>query len=104
LKQPIITAASVAALIFCVPTAAGQERARQRGSGHATLPASQVVDGDHFAFGKTVEISGTINGGLYVSGGQVVIDGRVNGDVLVAGGRVSLSGTVSQDVRAALRS
>lgn len=59
MKQPIITAASVAALIFCVSTAAGQGRARQRGSGsHATVPASQVVDGDYFAFGKTVEISG----------------------------------------------
>ena len=65
------------------------------------MPASQVVDGDYFAFGETVEISGTINGDLYASGGQVVIDGQVNGDVIVAGGRVSLSGTVSQDVRAA---
>jgi cytoskeletal protein CcmA (bactofilin family) len=102
LKQRIITAASVAALIFFVLTAAAQERVRQRGSGsHATVPASQVVDGDYFAFGPTVEISGTINGDLYASGGQVVIDGHVNGDVLVAGGRVSLSGTVSQDVRAA---
>jgi cytoskeletal protein CcmA (bactofilin family) len=59
------------------------------------------VNGDYFAFGGTVEISGTINGDLYVSGGQVVIDGIVNGDLLVAGGRVSLLGTVSQDVRAA---
>jgi len=102
LKQRIITAASIAALIFFVSTAAAQERARQRGSrSRATVPASQVVDGDYFAFGKTVEISGTINGDLYASGGQVIIDGRVNGDVLVAGGRVSLSGTVSQDVRAA---
>jgi cytoskeletal protein CcmA (bactofilin family) len=102
LKQRIITAASVAALILFLSTAAAQERPRQRGSAsHATVQASQVVDGDYFAFGQTVEISGTINGDLYASGGQVVIDGRVNGDVLVAGGRVRLSGTVSQDVRAA---
>jgi cytoskeletal protein CcmA (bactofilin family) len=102
LKQRIITAASVAALVFFISIAAAQERARRRGSErHATVPASQVVDGDYFAFGETVEISGTINGDLYASGGQVVIDGRVNGDVLVAGGRVNLSGTVSQDVRAA---
>jgi cytoskeletal protein CcmA (bactofilin family) len=102
LKQRIIIAASVAALIFFISNAAAQEGARQRGSAdHATVPASQVVDGDYFAFGETVEISGTINGDLYASGGQVIIDGRVNGDVLVAGGRVSLSGTVSQDVRAA---
>ena len=102
MKQRIIPAASVAALIFLVSTAAAQERAGQRGSdSRATVPAPQVVEGDYFAFGKVVEISGTINGDLYASGGQVVIDGRVNGDVLVAGGRVSISGTVSQDVRAA---
>ena len=102
MKQRIITAASVAALILFLSSAAAQERPRQRGSAsHATVQASQVVDGDYFAFGETVEISGTINGDLYASGGQVVIDGRVNGDVLVAGGRVRLSGTVSQNVRAA---
>jgi cytoskeletal protein CcmA (bactofilin family) len=102
LRQRVIIAASFAVLIFFVTIAAAQERARQRGlASHATVPASQLVDGDYFAFGDTVEISGTINGDLYAVGGQVIIDGRVNGDVLVAGGRVSLSGTVSQDVRAA---
>jgi cytoskeletal protein CcmA (bactofilin family) len=59
------------------------------------------VNGDYFAFGETVEISGTINGDLYASGGQVIVDGRVNGDVLIAGGKVTLPGTVAQDVRAA---
>jgi cytoskeletal protein CcmA (bactofilin family) len=99
--QRIIAAASVAALILFLSTAAAQERPRQRSARHATVPASQVIDGDYFAFGETVEISGTVNGDLYASGSQVVIDGRVNGDVLVAGGRVNLSGSVSQDVRAA---
>jgi cytoskeletal protein CcmA (bactofilin family) len=102
LKQRIIITASVTALVFFISNAAAQDGARKRGSAdHATVPASQVVEGDYFAFGETVEISGTINGDLYASGGQVIIDGRVNGDVLIAGGRVSLSGTVSQDVRAA---
>lgn len=102
MNQRIVITAMITALIFIVTIAAAQERARQRESGsHATVPASQVIDGDYFAFGETVEISGTINGDLYASGGQVIIDGRVNGDVLVAGGRVSISGTVSQDVRAA---
>jgi cytoskeletal protein CcmA (bactofilin family) len=96
LKQRIVTAMSVAALLFVLSIAAAQERGR-----HVAVPASQVVDGDYFALGQMVEISGTINGDLYASGGQIAIDGRVNGDVLVAGGRVSLSGTVSQDVRAA---
>jgi cytoskeletal protein CcmA (bactofilin family) len=102
LKQRLITAVSFAAVIFILSSAAAQKGAGQRGAdSRPTVPSSQVVDGDYFAFGETVEISGTINGDLYASGGQVIIDGRVNGDVLVAGGRVNLSGTVSQDVRAA---
>ena len=57
MKQRIIIAASVAALIFFISNAAAQEGARERGSAdHATVPASQVVDGDYFAFGDTVEI------------------------------------------------
>jgi cytoskeletal protein CcmA (bactofilin family) len=102
LKTKIASAASIVAIGFFFSTATAQEHAGQSGSRHgATVPASQVVNGDYFASGGTVEIAGTINGDLYASGGQVVIDGTVNGDVLVAGGRVRLSGTVSQDVRAA---
>ena len=102
MKTGSATASSIVAVIFFLSTAAAQERAGPSGSGsHVTVSPAQVVNGDYFAFGETVEISGTINGDLYASGRQVVIDGRVNGDVLVAGGRVSLSGTVSQDVRAA---
>jgi cytoskeletal protein CcmA (bactofilin family) len=103
LKTRIVSAASIIAIVFFLATAIAQERADRSGSRsrRVTVPASEVVNGDYFAFGGNVEISGTINGDLYASGGQVVIDGTVNGDVLVAGGRVSLSGTVSQDVRAA---
>jgi cytoskeletal protein CcmA (bactofilin family) len=103
LQTRIVSAASIIAIVFFLATATAQERADRSGSRsrRVTVPASEVVNGDYFAFGGNVEISGTINGDLYASGGQVVIDGTVNGDVLVAGGRVSLSGTVSQDVRAA---
>ena len=95
-------AVSMVALVLFFSSVSAQERAARSGSGsHATLSSSQVVNGDYFAFGESVEISGTVNGDLYASGGQVVIDGTVNGDVLVAGGRVSLSGSISQDVRAA---
>ena len=103
MKTKAASAASIVAFIFLLSSATAQERADRNGSRsrRVTVPASEVVNGDYFAFGGNVEISGTINGDLYASGGQVVIDGTVNGDVLVAGGRVSLSGTVSQDVRAA---
>jgi len=63
------------------------------------LPASAVHNQDFFAYGKSIEISGTVNGDVYVFGGQVFIDGVVNGDVLVAGGSVEISGKVSRNVR-----
>ncbi len=66
-----------------------------------SLPASEVVVGDYFAYGDIVEISGDVDGDVYVAGGQVTVDGHINGDLLVAGGQVNISGTVSQDVRAA---
>ncbi|MGB5045858.1 MAG: hypothetical protein WBO11_12940, partial [Nitrospira sp.] len=63
--------------------------------------AGQIVQGDYFAFGPHVEISGIVNGDLYAAGGEVLIDGVVNGDVIVAGAKVILSGTVAQDARIA---
>lgn len=63
------------------------------------LPAGQVVEGDYFAMGSNVEISGDVKGDLYVCGGQVVIDGRVYGDVLAAGGGVMISGAVTGNIR-----
>ena len=70
-------------------------------SERAVLRAGQVVQGDYFAFGPHVEVSGTVNGDLYAAGGDVLIDGTVNGDVIAAGGKITLSGSVSQDARLA---
>ena len=66
-----------------------------------TVPTGQVINHDYFAFGESVEISGTVNGDVYAAGGQVLVDGTINGDLLVAGGRVTISGSVLQDVRVA---
>ncbi|MBI4003192.1 MAG: polymer-forming cytoskeletal protein [Nitrospira defluvii] len=70
-------------------------------SERAVLRAGQVIQGDYFAVGPHVEISGIVNGDLYAAGGEVLVDGTVNGDVIVAGGKVILSGTVAQDARIA---
>lgn len=67
----------------------------------AVLRAGQVVQGDYFAFGPHVAISGTVNGDVYAAGGEVLMDGVVNGDVILIGAKVILSGTVSQDARIA---
>ena len=99
--------AMVAGLLTVVVLAGGpsaaapEERAAGRMGRTRSVAASEVINGDYFAAGSLVTISGTVNGDVYAVGGQVLIDGAVNGDVLVAGGRVSISGRVSQDVRVA---
>ncbi|NGX51681.1 MAG: hypothetical protein K1060chlam2_01554 [Chlamydiae bacterium] len=63
------------------------------------LPSHAVVNNDYFAYGRTIEISGTVNGDVYVFGGQVFIDGTVNGDIIACAGSIEISGRVSHDVR-----
>lgn len=65
------------------------------------LSAGQEVQGDYFAFGPHVEISGTVHGDVYAAGGEVLVDGVVDGDLIVAGGEVRVSGEITQDVRLA---
>lgn len=65
------------------------------------LPAGQVYNGNYFAMGSSVEISGTVNGDVYVLAEQVVIDGIVNGDVLACVGSIDISGRVARNCRLA---
>ena len=66
----------------------------------SVLPSEEVVDGDYFAAGESVVISGEVNGDVYSAGGTITIDGVVNGDLLIGGGTVNLDGEVTGDVRA----
>ena len=93
--------AATAVLLGTSPVSAEQSDARSPLGDRAVLRAGQVVQGDYFAFGPQVEISGIVNGDLYAAGGEVIVDGVVNGDVIVAGAKVILSGTIAQDARAA---
>ncbi len=63
------------------------------------LMSGEVYEGNYFASGRSVEISGTVNGDVYVLAEQVVIDGVVNGDVLICAGSTDISGHVSQNCR-----
>jgi hypothetical protein len=70
LKIKVVSAASIVAIMLFLSTANAQERAGRSGSrSRVAVPASEVVNGDYFAFGGSVEIAGTINGDLYASGG-----------------------------------
>ena len=98
---PILLFISVGWFAFSTSAFADEASPRSRLGERAVLRAGQVVQGDYFAFGPHVEVSGIVNGDLYAAGGEVLVDGVVNGDVIVAGAKVILSGTVAQDARIA---
>ena len=71
----------------------------ERGS-NVTVAYDEVIEGDYFAFGETVEISGTITGDLYILASQAFVDGVVKGDLLIAAGTGEIEGNIEGNVRA----
>ena len=65
------------------------------------LESDETVNGDYFAAGEKVVVSGTVRGDAYIAGGNIRIDGNIDGDLLVAGGDIEIAGRVGGDVRAA---
>ncbi len=98
---PFVLFMSMCWIAFSTVASADEPSHRAFPRERAVLAAGQVVQGDYFAFGPHVEISGIVNGDLYAAGGEVLVDGVVNGDVIVAGAKVILSGRVAQDARIA---
>ncbi len=100
-KSIIILILSVLSLLFAVQTVTAQDENSKDFTYRkiVTVRPGEVINKDYFAFGDTIEISGTVNGDVYAAGGQVLVDGTINGDLLAAGGTVSISGNISQDAR-----
>lgn len=65
------------------------------------VDASETIDGDLFASGRSVIVNGTVEGDLVVAAMTVEINGEVMGSVDAAAGTVSVGGTVGGSVRAA---
>jgi hypothetical protein len=63
------------------------------------LPSGAVHNGDYFASGDSVEISGRVNGDVYLFAEQAIIDGVVNGDLLCCGGSIDISGKIMHNCR-----
>ena len=99
MKRKIFAGLAILALALLVPV--GVFASSDEFNQLSVLSADEVVDGDYFAVGEIVEISGTVNGDVYAAGGQVLVNGTINGDLMVAGGVVGIGGVVTQDVRAA---
>lgn len=67
--------------------------------GMVILPSQEVHEGDFFAWGRSIDISGTVNGDVYLIGAQIHIDGVVNGSVLAIGGSIDIDGHVTKSCR-----
>ncbi len=86
-------------LFFSSATWSEDTQRQAEASNVIVLPAGVVHQGDYFAFGDCVEISGEINGDVYILANQIVIDGKINGDLIAAAGSLDISGIVAHNVR-----
>lgn len=64
------------------------------------VPRGTIHQGDYFATGNNIEISGEVTGDLYLFGQQIVIDGKIHGDALIAGGTIDIPGEIGGNIRA----
>lgn len=64
-----------------------------------SVAENEKIDGDFYAAGNDVHISGTVTGDVYVTGMTVTVDGEVKGDVVILGGTATVHGKVHDDVR-----
>ncbi len=64
-----------------------------------SVEASQVLEGDFYALGQDIVISGNAERDVYALGAAVTINGPVAEDLTIIGGVVQVHGTVSDDIR-----
>lgn len=87
-----------ALIIFLLPCFLMAESQREKRD-MISLEEGQVYQGDYFAAGSSVEISGTVNGDAYIAAGQVIVDGVITGDLLILCGGADISGDVKGNIR-----
>ncbi|MBT6691034.1 polymer-forming cytoskeletal protein [Candidatus Parcubacteria bacterium] len=64
------------------------------------LEKDQVINGNYYAAGNTIEINGTVNGDIFVAGDTIVIDSEnINGDIFAAGSNITVKGKVNGSLR-----
>lgn len=68
---------------------------------YVILSEGEVYEGDYFASGSIIEISGTVSGDVFAFGSQILIDGDVLGSVIASGGTIEISGLVDGSARLA---
>jgi hypothetical protein len=63
-----------------------------------TVPTSETVNSDLYAFAREIVVNGTVHGDVVAAGGSVTINGKVDGDVIVGAGTVNISGAIGGSV------
>lgn len=80
------------AILFCFSSLPAEEH-------FVVLPKEKIHQGDYFAAGGSVEVSGVVKGDVYVFGSQIIIDGTVEGDVIATGASIDIAGVVHGNAR-----
>lgn len=96
----VLSLLAFAAFLY-IPNSVLAQGRQNRQQKVVTLAEDEVHDGDYFAYGDVVEISGIVNGDVYAAGGMVFVDGTINGDLIAAGGQVNMNGLVTENLRVA---
>jgi hypothetical protein len=63
-----------------------------------TVPSTEIVNTDLYAFAREVIVNGTVHGDVVAGAGTVTVNGKVDGDVIVGGGTVNVAGSVGGSV------
>ncbi|MEY3783793.1 MAG: hypothetical protein RLZZ230_115 [Candidatus Parcubacteria bacterium] len=64
-----------------------------------SIAEDQIVEGDFYAAGSKINVSGEIKEDIVTAGGQTTLNGSVGANAFMVGGRVDIHGTVGDDLR-----
>ncbi len=85
--------------LFLMSPFAAQASAIVRSGDSVSLAQNQSVEGNFYAVGSVVALSGNITGDAVIVGGNVTVNGMVTEDLAVLGGAVNMSASSTKDVR-----
>lgn len=66
------------------------------------LNKDEVIEGNYYAAGNSIEIYGTVNGDLFLVGNSIKVDSeQINGDIFAAGNSLKVKGKINGSLRLA---
>lgn len=89
-----------AVLLTLLLISTGEASAADTRSGdQITIASGEVVEGDLYVFGRTVEIVGNVSGDVIGTVESIVVRGDVGGSLNVAGRTIQINGSVARSAR-----